>query len=174
MSIQTDLTRIRSAKAAIKAAIEGKGVTVPDATMLDGMAALIDSIQAGGSANLSNIAFGSVTNASSSDMGSLPVMSSDEWNSRYGDLPTTFFGAIFDENADNIKSGTRPLFMVYAKINGVVMATYFTVYRLNVLTYYKVTKDMLSVNTGNIFICGGGSSATNFKSGRTYRWVVLW
>ena len=48
MSIQTDLTRIKNAKAAIKAAIEGKGVTVPDGTMLDGMAALIEGIQAGG------------------------------------------------------------------------------------------------------------------------------
>lgn len=48
MSIQTDLTRIKNAKAAIKTAIEGKGVTVPDGTMLDGMAALIDGIQAGG------------------------------------------------------------------------------------------------------------------------------
>ena len=48
MSIQTELTRITNAKAAIKAAIEGKGVTVPDATLLDGMAALIESIEAGG------------------------------------------------------------------------------------------------------------------------------
>ena len=48
MSIQTELSRIINAKAAIKAAIEGKGVTVPDATLLDGMAALIESIQAGG------------------------------------------------------------------------------------------------------------------------------
>ena len=48
MSIQTELTRITNAKAAIKAAIEGKGVTVPDATLLDGMAALIESIAAGG------------------------------------------------------------------------------------------------------------------------------
>lgn len=48
MSIQTDLTRIKNAKAAIKAAIEGKGVTVPDATLLDGMASLIENIQAGG------------------------------------------------------------------------------------------------------------------------------
>ena len=53
MSIQTDLTRIKNAKAAIKAAIEGKGVTVPDATLLDGMAALIDSIEAGGGGDLS-------------------------------------------------------------------------------------------------------------------------
>ena len=48
MSIQTDLTRLQSAKAAIKAAIEGKGVTVPEATLLDGMASLIESIEAGG------------------------------------------------------------------------------------------------------------------------------
>ena len=47
MSIQTELTRITNAKAAIKAAIEGKGVTVPEATLLDGMAALIESIEAG-------------------------------------------------------------------------------------------------------------------------------
>ena len=52
MSIQTDLTRLQSAKAAIKAAIEGKGVTVPEATLLDGMASLIESIEAGGSGNL--------------------------------------------------------------------------------------------------------------------------
>ena len=48
MRIQTELTRITNAKAAIKAAIEGKGVTVPDGTLLDGMAALIESIEAGG------------------------------------------------------------------------------------------------------------------------------
>ena len=50
MSIQTELTRLTNAKAAIKAAIEGKGVTVPDATLLGGMAALIESIEAGGGA----------------------------------------------------------------------------------------------------------------------------
>ena len=48
MSIQTELTRLTNAKAAIQTAIEGKGVTVPSDTLLDGMAALIDSIEAGG------------------------------------------------------------------------------------------------------------------------------
>ena len=50
MNIQTELTRITNAKAAVKAAIEGKGVTVPDGTLLDGMAPLIESIEAGGGA----------------------------------------------------------------------------------------------------------------------------
>ena len=48
MSVQSEITRLENAKAAIKAAIEGKGVTVPDGTLLDGMAALIESIEAGG------------------------------------------------------------------------------------------------------------------------------
>ena len=50
MSMQSELTSITNAKAAIKTAIEGKGVTVPDGTLLDGMAVLIDSIEAGGGA----------------------------------------------------------------------------------------------------------------------------
>ena len=62
MSIQTDLTRIKNAKSAIKAAIEGKGVTVPEATLLDGMAALIESIEAGGGGG-AKIATGSFTPA---------------------------------------------------------------------------------------------------------------
>lgn len=52
MGIQTELTRIINAKAAIKTAVEGKGVTVPDGTLLDGMASLIESIEAGGGANV--------------------------------------------------------------------------------------------------------------------------
>lgn len=42
------------------AAIEGKGVTVPDGTLLDGMAALIDSIEAGGG-GANNVSFGTFT-----------------------------------------------------------------------------------------------------------------
>ena len=61
MSIQTELTRITNAKAAIKTAIEGKGITVPDATLLDGMAAMIESIETGGGAR---IARGTITPAS--------------------------------------------------------------------------------------------------------------
>lgn len=47
MSIATDLVRIQNAKASIKTAIRGKGITVPDETKLDGMAPLIQSIKQG-------------------------------------------------------------------------------------------------------------------------------
>ena len=48
MSVQSEIARLETAKAAIKAAIEGKGVTVPDGTLLDGMASLIESIEGSG------------------------------------------------------------------------------------------------------------------------------
>ena len=77
MSIQTELTRITNAKAAIKTAIEGKGVTVPAGTLLDGMASLIESIEAGGGdfsalpQKIDTVLSGSVTPAS--DAGYLTI-----------------------------------------------------------------------------------------------------
>ena len=65
MSIQTELTRITNAKAAIKAAIEGKGVTVPDGTLLDGMASLIESIEAGGGGDFNFDGYIGITKATS-------------------------------------------------------------------------------------------------------------
>ena len=63
MSVQSEITRLQNAKSAIKAAIEGKGVTVPEATLLDGMAPLIESIEAGGGGG-GNIVAGTYTPAS--------------------------------------------------------------------------------------------------------------
>lgn len=72
MSIQTELTRLTNAKAAIQTAIEGKGVTVPSGTLLDGMAALIESIEAGGG-NFS-VETGSITFAESYKPNSTPLV----------------------------------------------------------------------------------------------------
>ena len=44
MSIASEITRLQNAKAAIKLAIEAKGVTVPSDATLDDYAALIESI----------------------------------------------------------------------------------------------------------------------------------
>lgn len=74
MSIQTELTRITNAKAAIKTAVEGKGVTVPDGTLLDGMASLIDSIEGGGAAGAAGKMFyAEITPATSGEVLKLEV-----------------------------------------------------------------------------------------------------
>lgn len=46
-NLEPKINRIAAAKEAISAAIAGKGVTVPDGTLIDGMAELISSIEAG-------------------------------------------------------------------------------------------------------------------------------
>ena len=51
MSIQSEITRIEGAKNNIATAIEGKGVTVPASTKLDGYASLVNSISAGPSSS---------------------------------------------------------------------------------------------------------------------------
>lgn len=48
MSIATEITRLQTAKADLKTAIEGKGVTVPSTTKIDGYADLVESIPSGG------------------------------------------------------------------------------------------------------------------------------
>ena len=49
MSVHSEIDRIAGAKSDIATAITNKGVTVPSGTKLDGMAALINSIESGGS-----------------------------------------------------------------------------------------------------------------------------
>lgn len=50
-----EAVRLANAKTAIATAIEGKGVTVPDGTLLDGMASLIESIEASGGGSGTNV-----------------------------------------------------------------------------------------------------------------------
>lgn len=47
MSVQTEIDRLRAAKAELKTAIEEKGVTVPDTATLDGYGALVAQISTG-------------------------------------------------------------------------------------------------------------------------------
>ena len=109
MSIQTELTRITNAKAAIKTAIEGKGVTVPDGTLLDGMASLIESIEAGGGpVVLGEITFTSNENVTLTD--AFPVRSQ---------VPKAFFW--FEKGLsflDTTHTKRRPLALIAARSDG--------------------------------------------------------
>jgi len=51
MSIATEISRLQTAKASIKTAIEGKGVTVPSSATLDTYDDYVDAIQTGGGGN---------------------------------------------------------------------------------------------------------------------------
>lgn len=69
--ISTEIARIQQAKSDLKTSIEGKGVTVPSATKIDGYAALVDQISTGGGA--SNIVTGEFTAQSSTGVQSITL-----------------------------------------------------------------------------------------------------
>lgn len=48
MSVQSEVSRLNAAKSDLASAITAKGVTVPGTTKLDGYAALVEQIEAGG------------------------------------------------------------------------------------------------------------------------------
>ena len=147
MSIQTELSRIINAKAAIKAAIEGKGVTVPDATLLDGMAALIESIEAGGGAE--NVAYGSYTPAS------------DTYEIFYADI-----GAQKPKIA--VVAGDNGSSSDYIRIFFVSSVTSATL-RLIAYSSGNVMYNIATISDDNLY-CG----SKMFKSGSTYTYLLAW
>lgn len=179
MSIQTELSRIINAKAAIKAAIEGKGVTVPETTLLDGMASLIESIEAGG-AGSAVVAYGIIT--PSSDTTTITVEHNigvtPDFFAIWGDFSYTaanynilfinfrndkaFFDArqnvmIKSKNKNSYKSGDAENATSYSGTTEPFVATEQNI----VLTTASIGK-------------GSNNAPTYFRSGVKFKWIAVY
>ena len=175
MSVQTQIDRISRAVSAALAAIADKGVTVPDGSNSDSLAALIESIEAGGGGGAGNIATGSITNSVGYDTVALDVMTIDEWVTNYGAFPTTLYAAYFDENHGEITSGYFPLYCASCVVDGNAQICYATVYSGTKISNAKKTNLIAQANKNvNSIQLISPSSTYNFKTGRTYRWVIIW
>ena len=115
MSVQTEITRLEAAKAAIKTAVEGKGVTVPAGTLLDGMAALIESIQTGGGSATSIT--GTITLNGAWDK--VNLLTYEELTNVFGETLPTLFVAIY--RTSNAKSHTNGCLWVSNQENAVYL-----------------------------------------------------
>ena len=177
MSIQTELTRLTNAKAAIKAAIEGKGVTVPEATLLDGMAALIESIQAG-SGGFENIQ--TVTGSFTPE--SLIETPTQKWSST--DAFTVEHNAGFVPRAAIAytgKYGLSQLTLYVAVVNGLYEDNGYTISIYSVHQYYSNKKYINNsiirthVNTwsDSVFTIAHSDVSIQLSSGTTVNWVVF-
>ena len=189
MGIQTDLPRIINAKADIKAAIEGKGVTVPEATLLDGMAALIESIETGGGdfsalpQKIDTVLSGSVTPASDAedffikDFGNITSMNY---------LPRIFI--MFRKTPASSTSYASCLFALYMSDDPLTENTTgygghalhigsgANIYAMfNALKYIlSGTKSALSFGINGCLVYAQTSSSTfKFQGGVTHYWVAL-
>ena len=169
MSIQAELTRITNAKAAIKAAIEGKGVTVPDTTLLDGMAALIESIESG----VSGVWCGSVTPVSTN--GYDLVVSHAVNDELYNAVKESRVIGIAMETGNTEDTTNRCLGgggITNANKREIDIGVYY--YNNRYSPYSNNTSRTLSPladrNRGVYF--GGGKTTFNYMAGKTFIWVI--
>ena len=192
MSIQTELTRLTNAKAAIQTAIEGKGVTVPSGTLLDGMAALIESIEAGSISN--NIVAGSFTLAESLTNASplyidvafpkdeLPLMYlvyENIINLSYDDVSHTA-ARLRSLIAVRVKDTVYPSFSVASSYNNA--SQYSMKYAGGVLTYTTNDYPVSGGIYGSMIISliakqikfKATSDGEPFLGGRTYNYILYW
>lgn len=165
MSIQTELTRITNAKAAIKTAIEGKGVTVPEATLLDGMAALIKSIEAGGGGKKVYIE----QKTFASDQTSVKIAHN------FGELPTIFLQLMIATSSNKYTQKAR-IGVGYTK-DGSARGT--TAYNGSASSTFKFTnsppvKNSMVYDTYCTFTpCGGNTGGAYYYAGDTYLFALV-
>ena len=166
MSIATELSRLQNAKAAIKTAIEGKGVTVPDATLLDGMASLIESIEAGGGSKKVYIE----QKTFASDQTSVKI------THNFGELPTIFLQLMIATSSGKNTKKAR-IGVGYTK-DGVAHGT--TAYNGSASSSFNFNNSPPIANNRYIndtdctFIpCGGNTIGAYYYAGDTYLFAFV-
>lgn len=195
-SISEQIARLQTAKDAIKTAIEGKGVTVPDTTLLDAYAALIDSIEAGGGGDVLNFFGGSkycITEVTpTSDTEQITITPDD---TTILDSPK-FLLVTQDIPAARNAVQTRAIARVPSINNYISAVIAFSIGQVCVscfacispysgdgdATYSNVYTDINggdAFDRSNVMISGGGitldslNSSINFKGGQTYKVLLI-
>lgn len=164
MSIQTELTRITNAKAAIKTAIEGKGVTVPDGTLLDGMAALIESIEAGGGGF--QVVLGTFTPAETKILNSLPPLSIEH---NAGFTPDVFIFYKTDTSSYDMIAISAKRDILWgtggSSYTCYIMCKGSSAMGEGVLTAYPLTGEVAYIRSNQSF--------HKITAGQEYRWIAI-
>lgn len=177
MSIQTELTRLTNAKSAIKAAIEGRGVTVPDATLLDGMAALIDSIEAGGGGDIGGLNLVSGTWTPAEDTTTCRITGLD--GSPTACLLAPAFSS--DEATNGVAKMLAAIWFrgVYTIIRTSTTGTTIITDTVSALTYdnFVIQDDDYAIGSGKVEVLQTGFAICRagyyFRAGLTYNWAAI-
>ena len=177
MSIQTDLTRIANAKAAIIAAIEGKGVTVLSGVKLDALAALIESIEAGGGGR--KILEGSITPSSdvinftvTHDFGVIPSFAcwflSDKDSTGFSKNDALIGVAFRDITTQFLaKTDTAGSYNYINRIQGAF-------YTKRQITYGVAGNDNAwAVAKTTTIIANSSDNGGYFRAGKTYQYILI-
>lgn len=160
MSIQTEIDRLASAKAAIKTAIEGKGVTVPNGTMLDGLASLIDGIETGGGIRI--------------EQGSVTFVETTKSYTFVNDKPDIFIAYVEDDSKPQYNISNY----VWAIIQDTRRFTYYEQQRPTAyyIGYNRGTQKYYTPFKGSYNSIGTYASAdfTSVLGTKTYKWYAIY
>ena len=170
MSIQTELTRLTNAKAAIQTAIEGKGVTVPSGTLLDGMAALIEAIEAGGSSDYTPfelITMGTITPTEDTQNLAIPIPDNVGTNTLRA-IWLIANNSIMDYNGS---IEVRYRISWYMSILGKYNYTRTTTFRGNLQTVASVENHVANWIDGNNI---KSFNSYYFVAGVEYQYIAIW
>ena len=170
MSVQTEITRIESAKTAIATAIEGKGVTVPDGTLLDGMAPLIESIEVGGSSDYTPfelVTMGTIIPTEDTDNLAIPIPDN------IGTNTLRAIWLIANNSINDYAGSIKPQYQItwYISILGKYNYTRITAFRGNNQMYSPVQ------NSAYNYIDGNNVKSFNsyyFVAGVDYQYIAIW
>ena len=175
MSIVSEVNRLKDAKTAIKTAIEGKGVTVPDATMLEGMASLIESIEAGGVNYNSTIVSGSFTLSERTEVPGQAVPTSDAFKIEHnsGFVPRAVF--LYTEKIAN-DCPTLYVSVVREHSGNIYVLTTSAVYKYYSTQKYANNHTTKANNTNwndSVVSIGLQNLIMFFAAGLTINWAVI-
>lgn len=177
MSIATEITRLQDAKDAVKTAIEGKGVTVPTDTLLDGYASLIGSISGLPSA-ITKISAGTF----------IPASNQTSWTAPHDLGEAADYFLVIDRtslsnSSNTILNGTiamfgfKKIFQSYPASGiaryGSVSGVHYTSSAVSLVSAILSTSTMQNAVFGISSCCFDDYNAsTVFLSGHTYFWLA--
>ena len=164
MSIQTELARIKGAKADLQSWVEENGVTVPSGTLIDGLVELAKTVETGGVG--SKISTGTYTPTDTTAHITVPHM--------LGVIPTfAFVCLLYGGNVDGLimlfqSELTRDIYHNYGNYvnkGGPLTSDASTAPR-------PYNNKAYGANESNISFGINTSGYTSFVAGNTYQWIV--
>lgn len=161
MSVQSEINRISSNVTAALAAIADKGVTVPDGSNSDSLAALIAAIEAGGGEYpvpwIKGVSAGTITPSEDARTlnihvgGELSVLTGLILGVRHGTVTGSYIKGVYFINVNQVSETSTLSGLIYGSSRGQIS---------------------VSVSNGDIVL--RSSTASLFLSGVTYAYVAIW
>lgn len=160
---------------AIVSAVEGKGVTVPDGTLLNGMASLIESIETGGGGV--DFAIGSVTPA---DQTTYSISNPFTITHNLGRIPTV--ALMYTESRPSVTNGLQTItsFITDPKTIDNYGSTGLNILNKKGSTFSTTGGKYINANSAKwddktiaLPIIGGGPVTFILEAGKNYYWLVI-